>query len=47
VQQGKHIPFSDIIIAIMAIEKNLAVMALDEHFLDIPGLETHGGRPLK
>jgi hypothetical protein len=38
-KEGKTIPFSDIIIAILAMEKNLAVMTVDEHFHDIPGLE--------
>ncbi|MDO9558091.1 MAG: PIN domain-containing protein [Syntrophales bacterium] len=39
-KEGKTIPFSDIIIAVLAMEKNLAVMTVDEHFRDIPGLET-------
>jgi predicted nucleic acid-binding protein len=38
-KEGKPIPFSDIIIAVLAMEKNLAVMTVDEHFRDIPGLE--------
>ena len=38
-KEGKTIPFSDIIIAVLAMEKNLAVMTVDEHFRDIPGLE--------
>jgi hypothetical protein len=33
------IPFSDIIIAVLAMDNNLAVMTVDEHFRDIPGLE--------
>ncbi|MFH1079315.1 MAG: PIN domain-containing protein [Pseudomonadota bacterium] len=38
-KEGKTIPFSDIIIAVLAMEKNLAVMTVDEHFRDIPGLK--------
>jgi predicted nucleic acid-binding protein len=38
-QQDKHIPFSDIIIAVLAMDNNLAVMTVDEHFRDIPGLK--------
>ena len=38
-KKGKIIPFSDIIIAVLAMEKNLAVMTVDEHFREIPGLE--------
>jgi predicted nucleic acid-binding protein len=35
---GKTIPFSDILIATLALENNLAVMTADEHFRSIPGL---------
>ena len=35
---GKTIPFSDILIATLALENNLAVMTVDEHFRTIPGL---------
>ena len=38
-KEEKTIPFSDIIIAVLAMDKNLAVMTVDEHFRDIPGLE--------
>jgi tRNA(fMet)-specific endonuclease VapC len=38
-KEGKTIPFSDIIIAVLAMDNNLAVMTVDEHFRDIPGLE--------
>lgn len=38
-KEGKTIPFSDVLIAVLSIEKNLAVMTVDEHFRDIPGLE--------
>lgn len=46
-KEGKTIPFSDILIAVLAMDNNLAVMTVDEHFRDLPGLETHGGLPLK
>lgn len=39
-KEGKTIPFSDILIATLAIENNLAVLTVDEHFQDIPGLVT-------
>lgn len=42
-KEGRTIPFSDIIIAVLAVEKNLAVMTADEHFRDIPGLEIEDG----
>ncbi len=35
---GKTIPFSDILIAALAIEYNLTVLTQDEHFQSIPGL---------
>ncbi len=35
---GKTIPFSDILIATLAIEHNLSVMTVDEHFHLISGL---------
>ena len=35
---GKTIPFSDILIAMLAIENNLSILTVDEHFRDIPGL---------
>ncbi len=38
---GKTIPFSDILIAALALENNLAVMTVDEHFYTIPGLTIH------
>ncbi len=38
-KEGKTIPFSDIIIAVLSMEKNLDVMTVDEHFRDIPGVE--------
>ncbi len=42
-KEGKTIPFSDIIITVLSMEKNLAVMTVDEHFRDIPGLEIRNG----
>ena len=38
-KKGNIIPFSDVIIAVLAMEHHLAVMTVDEHFHDIPGLE--------
>ena len=38
-KERKTIPFSDTIIAVLAMDNNLAVMTVDEHFRDIPGLE--------
>ena len=35
---GKTVPFSDVLIAALAIEHNLAVLTMDEHFRNIPGL---------
>jgi predicted nucleic acid-binding protein len=35
---GKTIPLSDILIATFAIEHNLAIMTVDEHFRIIPGV---------
>ena len=37
-KKGKTIPFSDILIAILAIEHDLAVLTIDEHFQEIPGV---------
>jgi len=37
-RQGKTIPFSDLLIATLAIEKNLAILTVDEHFHAIPGV---------
>ncbi|MHB9096968.1 MAG: type II toxin-antitoxin system VapC family toxin [Syntrophales bacterium] len=35
---GRTIPFSDTLIAMLALENNLTVMTVDEHFRTIPGL---------
>ena len=35
---GRTIPFSDTLIATLALENNLTVMTVDEHFRTIPGL---------
>ena len=40
-QKGKTIPFSDILIAVLALEHNLAVLTIDDHFRDIPDLTLH------
>ena len=37
-RMGRTIPFSDVLIATLAIEHNLAVMTVDEHFRFISGL---------
>jgi predicted nucleic acid-binding protein len=35
---GRTIPFSDILLATLAIENNLTLMTVDEHFRNIPDL---------
>lgn len=35
-KRGKTVPLSDILIATLAIEHDLAIMTVDEHFHDIP-----------
>ena len=37
-QKGKTIPFSDILIAVLALERKFAVLTIDDHFQDIPDL---------
>ncbi len=37
-KQGITLPMSDIIIAAVAIEHNLTIMTVDQHFQQIPGL---------
>jgi hypothetical protein len=37
-KRGQTLPFSDIIIATLAIEHNLSVLTIDRHFEVIPGL---------
>lgn len=37
-KSGKTIPFSDILIASIAIDKNLAILTIDKHFEEIKGL---------
>ena len=39
-KEGKTIPFSDILIAVLAIDHDLTVLTVDEHFQEIPGLTT-------
>lgn len=36
---GKTIPFSDILIAAIALENNLSVVTIDKHFRDVKGLD--------
>jgi predicted nucleic acid-binding protein len=40
-KQGKTIPFSDILIASLAVEYDLAILTLDKHFEQIPGLKLY------
>ena len=40
-KKGFTVPFSDIIIAVLAIENNLSVFTLDKHFELIPELELY------
>lgn len=37
-KEGKTIPFSDILIAVLAIEHDLTVLTVDEHFQKITGV---------
>jgi predicted nucleic acid-binding protein len=41
-KKGKTVPLSDILIATLAIEHSLAVMTVDEHFRNIPGVLIDG-----
>jgi hypothetical protein len=41
-KSGKILPFSDVLIATLAIENQLAVLTVDEHFQMIPSLATKG-----
>jgi predicted nucleic acid-binding protein len=36
---GKTIPFSDVLIATLALENNLSVITIDKHFVDVKGLD--------
>lgn len=40
---GKTIPFSDVLIAIVALENNLSVVTIDKHFRDVKGLNVLPG----
>jgi predicted nucleic acid-binding protein len=40
-RRGKTIPFSDILIATLALENNLSLLTRDEHFKLIPHLTLH------
>jgi predicted nucleic acid-binding protein len=40
-QKGLNLPLSDILIAAVAIEHNLAVFTLDKHFAQIPGVKLY------
>lgn len=41
-KQGKTLPFSDILIATLALEHNLSILTVDKHFKEIPKLFTRG-----
>lgn len=41
-KQGKTLPFSDLLIAALALENNLAVLTVDRHFKEIPKLVVMG-----
>jgi hypothetical protein len=43
-KQGKTVPLSDILIASLALEHDLAILTMDKHFQQIPGLKLY---PLK
>jgi predicted nucleic acid-binding protein len=43
---GKIIPFSDMIIATIALQNNLSVFTYDTHFQLIPGLELYASSPV-
>lgn len=38
-KSGKTIPFSDVLIATIALENNLSVITIDKHFRDVQGLD--------
>lgn len=40
-KEGKSLPLSDIVIAAIALEYDLAVFTTDKHFGQIPGLKLH------
>jgi predicted nucleic acid-binding protein len=43
-KQGKTVPFSDTLIATLALENNLSLLTRDEHFKLIPHLTLHSTR---
>lgn len=40
-REGKTIPFSDILIAAIAIENNLSILTFDKHFEEIKGMKIY------
>ncbi len=42
-RQGGMIPFTDLLIAALAIENDCTVYTLDQHFQRIPGMALHEG----
>ena len=40
-KEGKTLPFSDILIAAMAIENNLSILTVDKHFEEIKGVNIY------
>lgn len=41
-KQGKTLPFSDILIATLALEHNISILTADKHFKEIPKLNVRG-----
>ncbi len=41
--KGLNLPFSDILLAAIAIEHNFSIFTLDKHFEKIPGVRIHKG----
>jgi predicted nucleic acid-binding protein len=42
-KNGLNLPFSDILLAAIAIEHNLSIFTLDKHFGQIPGVKVYKG----
>ena len=40
-RKGKTIPFSDILIAAIALENNLSILTVDKHFEEIKGAKNY------
>ncbi|MBI4236344.1 MAG: PIN domain-containing protein [Chloroflexi bacterium] len=49
-RQGRPVPLTDLAVAVVALEHDLALFTLDQHFRRVPGLRLHeattpGGQP--